>query len=232
MYNSGRLEVNEEEALGILKHLDKDELQQLLDEDSKLNGLITDLPQVKHFKGDKQMMVTNSKSIAEYNLSKEPRLRQAREQLARVYENAVEYQKSYEQAKQKLEYEVAKQNPDTTLALLQTKAAETEEEAEEILNQFLDSKVEVEKYLEEYIPKRTEAHVRKAKADKMAELLRERERGRTLANAGGSFSNNHVAPAANVMAPYPPVAGGPSWGAPYPAAQPMAMPSVAAYLPR
>ena len=40
--------------------------------------------------------------MAEYNLSKEPRLAEAKEQLARTYEQGVEIQKAYEKDKQQL----------------------------------------------------------------------------------------------------------------------------------
>ena len=40
------LQMDEDAATGILKHLSVAELQQLLDSDDKLNGLIADMPQV------------------------------------------------------------------------------------------------------------------------------------------------------------------------------------------
>ena len=45
MYQQSR-EPQYEEALGILKHLNKDQLQQLLDEDGKLEEYISDMQQV------------------------------------------------------------------------------------------------------------------------------------------------------------------------------------------
>ncbi len=48
------------------------------------------------------MLTTNIRSLAEYNLAQEPRLSLAKDQLGRVYENAVEYQKKYDESKQKL----------------------------------------------------------------------------------------------------------------------------------
>ena len=48
------------------------------------------------------MTLTNNKSVAEYNLSLEPKLVQAKEQLAYSYEEAMNYQKAYDEAKQKL----------------------------------------------------------------------------------------------------------------------------------
>ena len=49
----------------------------------------------------KQSLITNNKSMAEYNLSKEPRLTQAKSQLADTYTQAVNIQKDFEKNKQK-----------------------------------------------------------------------------------------------------------------------------------
>ena len=58
--------------------------------------------QVKNLSDEKQTLLASNKSVAEYNLSREPRLAQAKTQLAQTYEKAVEVQKSFEQNKQKL----------------------------------------------------------------------------------------------------------------------------------
>ena len=44
-YNT-TLRPDETAAVGLLQHLNKDELQKILDDDQKLEGLIKDLPQV------------------------------------------------------------------------------------------------------------------------------------------------------------------------------------------
>lgn len=56
-------------------------------------------------------------------------------------------------------------------ALLQTAAAETEEQSEIIAQDFLTGKVDVEKFLEDFEPIRKKMHLRKFKAEKMGELL-------------------------------------------------------------
>ena len=51
--------LNEEASLGILKHLNKDELQKLLDDESKLEELISDDPQVKTFNSSYKHLCKN-----------------------------------------------------------------------------------------------------------------------------------------------------------------------------
>ena len=51
---------------------------------------------------EKENLLTNNKSLAEFNLSKQPQLTQAKRQLSSCYEQAVRLQKQFEQDKQKL----------------------------------------------------------------------------------------------------------------------------------
>lgn len=61
---------------------------------------------------------------------------------------------------------------DTIQALLETCAAQTEEESEKIVRQFLDKEIPVDAFLENFMGSRRLMHLRKFKADKMRELIR------------------------------------------------------------
>lgn len=61
---------------------------------------------------------------------------------------------------------------DTALALLQTAAAESEEESENIVKQFMENEINVDTFLDSFQAARKTMHLRKLKADKMAELMR------------------------------------------------------------
>lgn len=82
-------------------------------------------------------------------------------------------------------------SPDTTQALLQTAAAESEEQSESLAQDFLSGKIPVEKFLEDFEPTRKNMHLRKFKAEKMAELLR--------SGSQSSFGNGFAKP----YLPYP-----------------------------
>ena len=58
--------------------------------------------QVKNLEVDKETLLASNKSLADYNLSREPKLVQGKQQLATTYEEAVEVQKEFEKNKQKL----------------------------------------------------------------------------------------------------------------------------------
>ncbi|CAH1801309.1 unnamed protein product [Owenia fusiformis] len=233
MYNSyrqtspgvtpGNLTLDENQALGILKHLDLDELQRLHDSEGKLDDLVNDLQQVKSLQIDREMCLTSNKSLAEFNISRQPRFTQGIKQLAAMYEEAATLRKSYEKNKEKLDFLAAEQSLDTTLALLQTAAAESEENSEELADNFLDGKVDSDTFVEEYIQLRKKTHLLKVKAEKMPGLIQQQN-----SPARASRQNSGQVPG--------PVAGtnqapGNSYGQPpYPAnTYPGAMPNLSNY---
>lgn len=63
---------------------------------------------------------------------------------------------------------------ETALALLQTAAAEMEEESEKIASKFLEGSFDVDEFLQQFAETRKIMHLRKVKADKMSELISRR----------------------------------------------------------
>lgn len=57
---------------------------------------------MKSLQVDKETCLASNKSLAEYNLSRESKFTQAKQQLASTYEQAIKIQKQFDEHKQKL----------------------------------------------------------------------------------------------------------------------------------
>ncbi|XP_067136896.1 vacuolar protein sorting-associated protein 37B [Centruroides vittatus] len=159
-------------AIVSIQHLSTNELKELLHDENKIENLIRDLQQVKHEESEKEMIMASNKSLAEFNLSQQPEIDKLCRNLSLTYAEAKELKEEAIQNKAQLD-ELSKQTSlDTTLALLQTATAETEEESEKLAESFLDGELSVEIFLEQFLEKRKLSHLRRIKAEKMAELLR------------------------------------------------------------
>uniref|UniRef100_T1ITX4 VPS37 C-terminal domain-containing protein n=1 Tax=Strigamia maritima TaxID=126957 RepID=T1ITX4_STRMM len=158
-------------ALSGLQQYGTDELKKLLIEDERLNDMIKNLPQIRNVDMEKEMLMASNKSLAEFNLSREPRLRQARQRLIESYQKASEDFSEVETKKQQLDELSRRISLDTTLAILQTSAAQIEEETETVAEKFLEGSVDVDGFLDEFLPQRKVAHLRRIKVDKLTELL-------------------------------------------------------------
>lgn len=111
---------------------------------------------------------------------------------------------------------------DTALALLQSAAAEAEDESEKVYQQFLDKDItSIDTFLDQFIISRKKMHERKLKADKMIELMRNQSNRNSnffnSPNSGGVLSY----PMSGGNVPYPigpagmPMPGMPHYRPPY-----------------
>ncbi|XP_014677942.1 PREDICTED: vacuolar protein sorting-associated protein 37B-like [Priapulus caudatus] len=166
-----QLSYDTEECLGILQHLKKQELQELLDDDDKVNDLIKDTKQVKNIDVEKEMMLASNRSLAEFNLSRETRFQQAKDHLAKSHLSALELREALNADTAKLDSIVSQNSLDTMLAVLQTAAAEEEEDTEQMTEDLLSGKLSMDKFMATYLTRRSLAHMRRVKSEKMQQIL-------------------------------------------------------------
>lgn len=153
---------------------DKGELKELLENESQLNDLIADNEEVKRIKVQRETLMASNRSLAEYNLSQQPILEAKKNALFNAHQSKTAIQETYEQKRQKLDALSSQYSPDTTLALLQTSAAQAEEEAEKIADKFLDGEINAEDFIQAFQSQKTIHSLRKIKTEKLTELLRSR----------------------------------------------------------
>uniref|UniRef100_A0A182VY14 VPS37 C-terminal domain-containing protein n=1 Tax=Anopheles minimus TaxID=112268 RepID=A0A182VY14_9DIPT len=171
-----------QQAVQSLQGLSSDELRDLLGDDEKLDERVDEA--VESLESSKDLIIAENRSLAEKNLNFEPKMIELR---SRVQELADECRTLGESVKEKstqLSTKSEGNNAETVLALLQTAAAESEEESESIVKQLLDSELPVDAYLEQFMNSRKLMHSRKLKAEKMTELLRSNRQPTQRFNAG------------------------------------------------
>lgn len=162
-----------EDLTSLLKHIDdKGELKDLLENESQLNELIADNEEVKRIQVQRETLMASNRSLAEYNLSQQPILEAKKNALFEAHRNKAVIQEMYEEYRKKLDALSSQYSPDTTLALLQTSAAQAEEEAEKIADKFLDGEINVEDFIQSFQSQKAIHNLRKIKSEKLTELLR------------------------------------------------------------
>lgn len=158
---------------GLLQHLNDVELKELLNSDTKLAALVSDLKQVHDIEAEREMLFASNKSISEYNISKKPIIEDHKRQLEETRKIAIELKDSLLEKKKKIETYQQNTSKETVLALLQAATLEKEEEAEAAVGAFLDNELSADDFLLKYLEVRKMAHLRRTKAEKMANLLQE-----------------------------------------------------------
>jgi len=158
-------------ALGLLQHMNSDQLKEILNDEEKFDDFIKDMPQMKALYEEKEMLMASNKSLAEYNLSQEPVISEGKQKLVDKYQQAAQLAEEVKKVKAQLDAQTGKVSPDTMLALLQASNQEAEEESENIADEFLNNGGSIEDFVDNFREKRKVAHLRRIKIDKMRELL-------------------------------------------------------------
>jgi len=238
MYNGSTTQPDYPAALASLQHMDIDALKEILNEEDKFDTFIKDLPQIKALDAEKEMLMTSNKSLAEYNLSQEPHVKEEKERLLEKFQRAAALAEEVKALKTDLDSKSGKMNPDSLLVLLEAASQEAEEESETMVDIFLNSSDgSVEEFLDTYKEKRKLAHHRRIKIDKMRELLTKKKQSTTTPSraappppVSGSGGNLPYPTSAQGFPGYPamptpgylpqPVAGYPGSGQAYPPTYP------------
>lgn len=172
MYNGSAKQPDYPAALASLQHMDIDALKEILNDEDKFDNFIKELPQIKALDAEKEMLMTSNKSLAEYNLSQEPHVKEEKGKLLEKFQRAASLAETVKALKTDLDSKSGKMNPDSLLVLLEAASQEAEEESETMVDLFIDSQNgSLEEFLEPYKEKRKLAHHRRIKIDKMRELL-------------------------------------------------------------
>ncbi|EDO31948.1 predicted protein [Nematostella vectensis] len=165
------------EALSLMKHLDKGELQEIMDSEENLDNILRDLEEIKKIEVNREMLTASNRSLAEFNLKIEPQLNQGRQQLIEAHERREMLQAQFQSNKAKLDTLSDQYSSDTTTALLQTAVAQAEEDSEKTVDTFLDGKMSMEDFIQTFMPQKALHHLRRVKAEKLTELLQQRRSG-------------------------------------------------------
>ncbi|XP_071561292.1 vacuolar protein sorting-associated protein 37B [Temnothorax nylanderi] len=185
-------------ALGLLSHLDNDELKELLNNDGKFEDIVRDIKQFKDLETEKEMLMASNRSLAEFNLAKQPELEEGKQVLKELSEQANQLCISVRSKIDEMRDKSGTMSVDAALDLLQAAAAEIEEESEGIAEKFLAGDIEVDEFLDQFLSRRKLMHLRKVKVDKLRELIR---KGHSNSTPGYPIASNF--PGITPSIPYP-----------------------------
>ncbi|XP_062399141.1 VPS37B subunit of ESCRT-I a [Sardina pilchardus] len=147
------------------------QLNELLEDDDKLNKIVGDMEEVQNVQQSKEITLAGNRSLAEQNLQLQPQLDFQKNELTKRYRCLQELYEAYQLRKSTLDDLSGNSSLDTLLALLQAEGAKIEEETENMADSFLDGNIALDGFIDEYRNKRKLAHLRRVKIDKLHELV-------------------------------------------------------------
>ncbi|XP_065335107.1 vacuolar protein sorting-associated protein 37B [Cloeon dipterum] len=158
-------------GIGLLAHLNIEELKDIVNNDGKFEELLKDFKQNKTHDSEKELLLASNRSLADFNLTYEPKLREGKEKLLELSEKAQQLCQNVQGKTAELAQKSGNVSLDSALDILKAAAAESEEESDALAEQYLSSDIDLDQFIEQFLVKRKQMHLRRVKADKMAEIL-------------------------------------------------------------
>ncbi|KAG8592253.1 hypothetical protein GDO81_000445 [Engystomops pustulosus] len=154
-----------------LSDLSAPQLTEMMEQEDVLLEQFVNLPQLKQIIADKEDLVKNIEELAKKNLQMEPILESKRQILLDKYELLTQLKATFEKKMQR-QHELSESCSLSALqARLKVAAHEAEEESDNIAENFLEGKTEIDDFLTLFMEKRTCCHSRRAKEEKLQQSI-------------------------------------------------------------
>lgn len=132
---------------------------------------VESLPEVLELRRQHQSLHAEVHQLAQHNLDKEPLLEEKKTHYVNACDTLRQVKGVYDNDKAQLELYAQTLSPEHNQRALQDLAIAAEEETEIMAQKFLDGKLSIDKFVEEFLAKRAKSHVLRIKSEKMADLL-------------------------------------------------------------
>ncbi|XP_070554143.1 vacuolar protein sorting-associated protein 37A-like [Ptychodera flava] len=150
------------------------ELKELNDDKYKIIQYFGELPQVKKLQTDRQDLCNASEDIAKSNIRKGPNLESKKEHLLQKYDELTDLRREFDINCQKQQQLNERYNPGAILTNLRVASMEAEEESDKIADLFLEKKLDIDTFVQQFMDKRKLSHERKGKEEKLQQMLQVR----------------------------------------------------------
>ncbi|XP_040346010.1 vacuolar protein sorting-associated protein 37A isoform X2 [Herpailurus yagouaroundi] len=159
------------DAFPELSELSVSQLTDMNEQEEILLEQFVTLPQLKQIITDKDDLVKSIEELARKNLLLEPSLEAKRQIVLDKYELLTQLKSTFEKKMQR-QHELSESCSASALqARLKVAAHEAEEESDNIAEDFLEGKTEIDDFLSSFMEKRTICHCRRAKEEKLQQAI-------------------------------------------------------------
>ena len=170
----------DDKLLGILSSCDKEQLALYLNDEESIDILLKSLDQYQLLVNEKEDMQQLNKQLAESNLNRQPVLNELKLKLHAAINEFDDAKKEYKTVREIYDAQNSvngEMSLEAVYSQLQMSASRAEEETDKSADEFFNTygathtEEELNAFQKAFLEARTQAHVKKIKADKMKELL-------------------------------------------------------------
>ncbi|KAK3100579.1 hypothetical protein FSP39_022103 [Pinctada imbricata] len=147
------------------------QLNEMLNEEEKILEMIQKLPEVCRLQEVREEISNECIQLARDNLSKKPAILQMKQQVSDRQSLLRSAQQEFESDQRKLMSMSDQFHPTNIQTNLKVALMEAEEESENIVEELLSKKVDIDEFTQRFIKTRTLCHSRRAKDEKLNQII-------------------------------------------------------------
>ncbi|XP_041359392.1 vacuolar protein sorting-associated protein 37A-like [Gigantopelta aegis] len=147
------------------------ELQELVDNEEKILELIRELPQLSQIAQEREDLSAQCVELARENLQQRPNLEELKNAILQKCQELDEVKESLEMNCERHMTLADEFDPTHIQTNLKVAVLEAEEETEQIAEDLLNKKIDIETFIQSFLQKRTLCHKRKAKEEKLNQIV-------------------------------------------------------------
>lgn len=154
-----------------LKNKSITELNELMNDDDKLFEMLQKMPEVIKIEKERVQMSTDCINLAEENLKKRPLTEQLKKSLLRKLDELEVLQNEFEEESERHMSLSDQFHPTSIQSNIKVAVMESEEKSEQIAEDFLEGKIDIEEFKQKFMEERTLCHCRRAKEEKLNQII-------------------------------------------------------------
>lgn len=156
-------------SLAEVAKLPDDKLNELChsESDEKYDEIVIQSGIVRKLEDERELLLASTRSLAEFNLARQNEYESDRFKLLTLVGDTNCLKREIEDKSTKLSEMSRRTSLESTLAVVLEATAQAEKDSENVATRFLDNSIDYDTFLSQYTDKRTLAHLRRIKADRL-----------------------------------------------------------------
>lgn len=156
-------------SLAEINKFSDDELKELLNVESheRYDQFVSQTDRVKSLEAERDILMASVRSLAEFNLSRQPDYESDRSKLLALVSESNKTVEEIKAKEVKLMELTKKTSLESTLSTILAATSQSEEDSELIAKQFLESTIDYDAFINQYCDIRKLAHSRRIKAERL-----------------------------------------------------------------
>lgn len=159
------------QAFPELKNKSRRELYEILEEENKILEIIQEMPQIQTIAEEREKISCKCTDLARENLAQRPAIDEMKQAVKEKADEFERLRSEFERDQEKQLSLMDQFHPSVIQNNLKVAILEADEESEKVVEEFLDKKLDIEEFKQQFLDRRTLYHTRRSQEEKLSQMI-------------------------------------------------------------